>query len=402
MCDQVLTVTTPVASDNKSDRKMSTHISSPTIASSVDEVKQSNRSFLSFKRVAQHVRLVRKSVSMNFPVCHSKTDSLPISEGHKGKDPLTLDSLPSAKVKPGCPGIPKSCSHLDFRPTSLSIVPITVSSAPVTTDDGQLQTPFNDDRPLNDYDSPWDLNRRLSAVVTEIVNTPDQAKMVHFNMTSSMSTTDIITTTSRPTVSRCPLRSTSFTLELNKAYDSHSNVAGNLGHDEDDKDKVVTTMSISRTCPAVDTLAMSSDKFSCDNLSFGAPRKKPLFIFAPGMLSPLALDIDISIVLEKQGFYHGSITRIDAEHLLRNMREGSYLVRNCESTKKDFSLSLKSAKGFMHMKIVKQNDGKYVLGVFSKPFKNIPEMIHYYSINKLAIRGAEHMSLRYPIIDQLL
>ena len=70
-----------------------------------------------------------------------------------------------------------------------------------------------------------------------------------------------------------------------------------------------------------------------------------------------------------------------------------------------FGSSLKinrSAKGYMHMKIVKQADDKYVLGVFSKPFKNIPEMIHHYSINKLPIRGAEHMSLLYPVIDQLL
>lgn len=56
----------------------------------------------------------------------------------------------------------------------------------------------------------------------------------------------------------------------------------------------------------------------------------------------------------------------------------------------------------MHMKIVEKNDGKYVLGVFSKPFRTIPEMIHHYSINKLPIRGAEHMSLLIPLIDQLL
>ena len=83
------------------------------------------------------------------------------------------------------------------------------------------------------------------------------------------------------------------------------------------------------------------------------------------------------------------------------MKKGSYLIRNCESTKQDYSLSLKSIKGFMHMKIVKQSDG-YVLGVFSKPFESIPEMVKHYSINKLPIRGAEHMSLLYPVIDQLL
>jgi len=40
-------------------------------------------------------------------------------------------------------------------------------------------------------------------------------------------------------------------------------------------------------------------------------------------------------------WYHGSITRIEAEGLLRIHQEGSYLVRNSESTKQDYSLSLK-------------------------------------------------------------
>lgn len=40
-------------------------------------------------------------------------------------------------------------------------------------------------------------------------------------------------------------------------------------------------------------------------------------------------------------WYHGSITRIEAEAVLRLLREGSYLVRNSESTRQDYSLSLK-------------------------------------------------------------
>ena len=40
-------------------------------------------------------------------------------------------------------------------------------------------------------------------------------------------------------------------------------------------------------------------------------------------------------------WYHGSISRVDAESLLRVHKEGSYLVRMSESNKMDFSLSLK-------------------------------------------------------------
>lgn len=62
----------------------------------------------------------------------------------------------------------------------------------------------------------------------------------------------------------------------------------------------------------------------------------------------------------------------------------------------------RSARGFMHMKIVHNEDGKFILGQFSKPFESIPEMINHYALNKLPIKGAEHMSLLYPVIDQLL
>ncbi|XP_064620129.1 SH2 domain-containing adapter protein F-like [Lineus longissimus] len=111
--------------------------------------------------------------------------------------------------------------------------------------------------------------------------------------------------------------------------------------------------------------------------------------------------IDPSQPLEKQGWYHGAIGRIDAENLLRVHKEGSYLVRNSESSKQDFSLSLKSARGFMHMKIVFK-DNAYILGQFSQPYSSIPEMIHHYSIHKLPIKGAEHMSLLHPVMNELL
>ncbi|XP_018577851.1 uncharacterized protein LOC108916131 [Anoplophora glabripennis] len=113
--------------------------------------------------------------------------------------------------------------------------------------------------------------------------------------------------------------------------------------------------------------------------------------------------IDVNLPLEKQGWFHGSISRMEAENVLRVLREGSFLVRNSESIKHDYSLSLKSARGFMHMRIQKNSgDGCFILGQFSKPFNSIPEMIKHFSINRLPIRGAEHMCLLQPVIAQLL
>uniref|UniRef100_A0A1B6CFD2 SH2 domain-containing adapter protein D n=1 Tax=Clastoptera arizonana TaxID=38151 RepID=A0A1B6CFD2_9HEMI len=114
-------------------------------------------------------------------------------------------------------------------------------------------------------------------------------------------------------------------------------------------------------------------------------------------------DIEVDLPLERQGWYHGVITRLEAEKVLRNTEEGSYLVRNSESSRLDYSLSLKSARGFMHMRIQQcRETGKYILGQFSNPFNTIPQMIQHYSINRLPIRGAEHMCLLHPVIEQLL
>ncbi|XP_018108473.1 SH2 domain-containing adapter protein F isoform X3 [Xenopus laevis] len=55
--------------------------------------------------------------------------------------------------------------------------------------------------------------------------------------------------------------------------------------------------------------------------------------------------IDPSLPLESQFWYHGAISRADAESLLRLCKEASYLVRNSETNKIDFSLSLKQVIG---------------------------------------------------------
>lgn len=112
--------------------------------------------------------------------------------------------------------------------------------------------------------------------------------------------------------------------------------------------------------------------------------------------------VDPFLPLENQVWYHGALSRSEAESLLTLCKESSYLVRNSQTSRNDFSLSLRSCKGFMHMKFTQSADGRYVLGENSPPFSTIPEVIHYYTTHKLPIRGAEHMSLLYPVVVQTL
>lgn len=56
----------------------------------------------------------------------------------------------------------------------------------------------------------------------------------------------------------------------------------------------------------------------------------------------------------------------------------------------------------MHIKFSQFKDGCYILGQNSPPFETIPEVIHYYTTHKLPIKGAEHLSLLFPVLVQTL
>uniref|UniRef100_A0A4X2KUF8 SH2 domain containing adaptor protein B n=1 Tax=Vombatus ursinus TaxID=29139 RepID=A0A4X2KUF8_VOMUR len=128
---------------------------------------------------------------------------------------------------------------------------------------------------------------------------------------------------------------------------------------------------------------------------------KPIKHGSPEFCGILGERVDPTVPLEKQIWYHGAISRTDAENLLRLCKECSYLVRNSQTSKHDYSLSLKSNQGFMHMKLTKAKE-KYILGQNSPPFDSVPEVIHYYTTKKLPIKGAEHLSLLYPVAVRTL
>merc|ERR1712226_102692 len=110
--------------------------------------------------------------------------------------------------------------------------------------------------------------------------------------------------------------------------------------------------------------------------------------------------VDPNVALEEQSWYHGQISRVAAEARLRPAPECSYLVRRSESSRHDYSLSIKSASNIMHMKIQYQESSrKYILGQFSKPYSSIPAMIAYYSKHTLNIKGAENVILLRPVPD---
>ncbi|KAE9545546.1 hypothetical protein AGLY_001089 [Aphis glycines] len=108
-------------------------------------------------------------------------------------------------------------------------------------------------------------------------------------------------------------------------------------------------------------------------------------------------DIDVSLPLDQQCWYHGPMNRLEAEKVLHGQKEGTYLVRG---NKGSYALSIKSAKGFIHMRITQSGERNY-LGQSDRPFETIPDLIKHYTLNKLPAKGAEHVGLIRPLAHQI-
>ncbi len=68
--------------------------------------------------------------------------------------------------------------------------------------------------------------------------------------------------------------------------------------------------------------------------------------------------------LEKHSWYHGPISRNAAEYLLSSGINGSFLVRESESSPGQRSISLRYEGRVYHYRINEDNDGKVILPLF--------------------------------------
>nr|XP_047905181.1 SH2 domain-containing adapter protein E [Anser cygnoides] len=73
-----------------------------------------------------------------------------------------------------------------------------------------------------------------------------------------------------------------------------------------------------------------------------------------------------------------------------------------EGERVDPALSLekqprRTSQGCVHIIVAQTKDNKYTLSQASGAFASIPEVVHYYSTEKLPFKGAEHMALLHPV-----
>ncbi|NWZ28748.1 SHE protein, partial [Asarcornis scutulata] len=125
--------------------------------------------------------------------------------------------------------------------------------------------------------------------------------------------------------------------------------------------------------------------------------------WTPKMLKPASAEhgegerVDPALSLEKQPWYHGAITRAEAETRLQACKEAGYLVRTSETGSGKYSIALKTSQGCVHIIVAQTKDNKYTLSQASGVFASIPEVVHHYSTEKLPFKGAEHMALLHPV-----
>ncbi|XP_016142265.1 SH2 domain-containing adapter protein E-like [Sinocyclocheilus grahami] len=107
--------------------------------------------------------------------------------------------------------------------------------------------------------------------------------------------------------------------------------------------------------------------------------------------------VDPTLPLEKQSWYHGSVSRQEAESQLQHCREASFLVRDSESATSKYSIALKTSQGCVHIIVAQTKECGYTLEKSSCVFPSIPEVVHHYCTQRLPFTGAEHMTLQHPV-----
>ncbi|CAH8833439.1 unnamed protein product [Trichobilharzia szidati] len=107
-----------------------------------------------------------------------------------------------------------------------------------------------------------------------------------------------------------------------------------------------------------------------------------------------------NLPLEEQPWFHPSLTRSEAEELIRNEPEGSFLVRPSETCPNDFSLTIKH-KSFLHMRISRNSAGQYILGEYSQPYTSVSQMIYHYARTLVPVLGAYSVTLTHPVLKRI-
>ncbi|KAM6904414.1 GRB2-related adapter protein 2a [Xenentodon cancila] len=88
------------------------------------------------------------------------------------------------------------------------------------------------------------------------------------------------------------------------------------------------------------------------------------------------------IEMQTQGWFQENASRSAAEDLLRHKGVGDFVIRGCQSSPGDFSISVKHESDVQHFKVMRDNKGQYFL--WSEKFTSLNKLVEFYKTSSIS------------------
>ncbi|KAM4716840.1 GRB2-related adapter protein 2a [Anableps anableps] len=88
------------------------------------------------------------------------------------------------------------------------------------------------------------------------------------------------------------------------------------------------------------------------------------------------------IDLQTPDWFKEDASRSQAEELLRHKSVGDFVIRGCQSSPGDFSISVKHENDVQHFKVMRDNKGQYFL--WSEKFTSLNKLVEFYKTTSIS------------------
>lgn len=88
------------------------------------------------------------------------------------------------------------------------------------------------------------------------------------------------------------------------------------------------------------------------------------------------------IEMQTPGWFQENASRSSAEDLLRTREVGAFVIRGCQSSPNDFSISVKHENDVQHFKVMRDNKGQYFL--WSEKFSSLNKLVNFYKTTSIS------------------
>ncbi|XP_028267849.1 GRB2-related adapter protein 2a [Parambassis ranga] len=88
------------------------------------------------------------------------------------------------------------------------------------------------------------------------------------------------------------------------------------------------------------------------------------------------------IEMQTPGWFRENASRNAAEDLLRYKDVGDFMIRGCQSSPGDFSISVKHESDVQHFKVMRDNKGQYFL--WSEKFTSLNKLVEFYKNSSIS------------------